>query len=152
MAMNKLQIPYINHSAEETMPPRVLNTVVSSLVEQYGCRPSQAEAMVKTAAEAYGQCCARNIDLQPGQVVWLAYSTERSRRRHVGKLRPIVLILNASTDNHNLQHRGHLKQLKMKQIERMAAEAWMQDAVLTLLDLEWLLNVSPSMIRQLLDA
>ncbi|MBC7083916.1 MAG: DUF1670 domain-containing protein [Firmicutes bacterium] len=38
--------------------------------------------------------------------------------------------------------RTDVKALKMLKIERITAEAWQQDAVLTMLDLEWLLGVN----------
>ena len=51
-----------------------------------------------------------------------------------------------------LSRRGDLKVLKVRQIERVTTEAWQQDAVLTMLDLEWLLNINGALIRQMLDA
>lgn len=37
-------------------------------------------------------------------------------------------------------------------MERITAETWQQDGVLTMLDLEWLLNLNGSSLRQLLSA
>jgi len=47
---------------------------------------------------------------------------------------------------------GDLKALKIRQIERITAEAWQQDGVLTMLDLEWLLNLNGTALRNLLNA
>lgn len=51
-----------------------------------------------------------------------------------------------------LASRVDLKRLKIRQIERLTAEAWRQDGVLTNLDLEWILGISPVLIRELLTA
>lgn len=40
----------------------------------------------------------------------------------------------------------------MHQIERITAEAWQQDAVLTMPDIGWLLNVDGAFARKMLDA
>lgn len=140
-------------AAQQPVPPGVMVEPVQRLVDDYGRRPSEAESMVKVALEAYIQCCPRVSDLQQGQLVWLAYSTRRKRRHDANLLKPVVLTLIAPGDQEiGLVHRGHLKQLKMRQIERLTAEAWIQDAALTGLDLEWLLYISSPLIRQLLEA
>jgi len=51
-----------------------------------------------------------------------------------------------------LKTMSDLKRLKLRQIERITAQAWHQDGVLTTLDREWLLGISPGTIRQLLEA
>jgi len=51
-----------------------------------------------------------------------------------------------------LANRVDLKRLKVRQIERLTTEAWRQDGVLTNLDLEWILGISPTLIRELLEA
>ncbi len=139
-------------NAGEAISKATLNKAVNVLVDQYGCRPSQAESMVSVAAEAYVGCCPRIDELRPGQLVWLGYSTQRKRRDNIGLFKPVVLTLQAPSDSRiTLEHRGHLRQLKTLQMERLTAEAWIQDAVLTLLDLEWLLNIPPSMVRKAID-
>ncbi len=142
------------YSIEEDIAPTALDKVVTILVEQYGCRPSQAEAMVQTAAEPYLHCCPKIQHLKHGQLVWMAYDTEtKGRQDRKRPIRPVLLTLLAPSDyDISLKHRGNLMQLKMKQLERITAEAWIQDAVLTQLDLEWLLNIQPIMVKKLIDA
>jgi len=151
LTVEKLAVKTI--PSEINLPYNALQKAVDQLVARYGCRPGQAESMVTTAAETYLLCCPEVTELNPGHLVWLAYSTHRSRRHDAGLLKPVVLTLLAPSDGDlPLQHRGHLKKLKIRQIERITAEAWVQDAVLTILDLEWLLHINPAMISQLLEA
>ena len=64
---------------------------------------------------------------------------------------PVVLTLLAPEDlDMPLVNRGDLKALKVRQLERITAEAWRQDGVLTMLDLEWLLGVNGALVRELL--
>ena len=44
------------------------------------------------------------------------------------------------------------KRLKTIQLKRITNEVWKQDAVLTALDMEWLLQTSPAMLRGILEA
>jgi len=64
---------------------------------------------------------------------------------------PVVLTLLTPEDlDAPLVNRGDLKALKVRQLERITAEAWRQDGVLTMLDLEWLLGVNGALLRELL--
>ncbi len=135
-----------------SVPAEVLQPVLQTLVDQYGCRPAQAEAMIKATAGIRAWCCPRLEELQPGQVVWFANSTRKSRRRDPRLLRPVVLTLVGPGENHiELQHQGEYKALRIRQMERMTTEAWKQDAVLTNTDVEWLTGMAPTMVRHLLE-
>lgn len=135
------------------IPLETLKSAVTTLVDQWGTRPAQAEGMVTLAAKLYTWCCPRVEELDPGQLVWLAHGTRKSRRTDPRLFQPVVLTLLAPVEQHwPLNTTADLKRLKMRQIERLTAEAWRQDGVLTTLDLEWCLCISPSLIRQLLEA
>lgn len=135
------------------VPKPVAERVVGELVSGYGCRPAQAEAMVAAVAEIRAWCCPAEDELEPGQLVWLCRSTRRSRGLTPRAMVPAVLTLITPQEAEApLRTRIDLKALKIRQIERITAEAWRQDAVLTTLDLEWLLSIPPTMIRELLEA
>lgn len=134
------------------LPESVLKPVVDGLVQDYGAKPAQARAMVELAAGIREWCCPELRHLRPGQVVWLVYGTRRGRRGSPRLLVPVVLTLLAPEDlDVPLVNRGDLKALKIRQLERITTEAWKQDGVLTMLDLEWLLGVNGALLRELLD-
>jgi len=62
------------------IPEKALEPAVSSLVDDWGLRAAQAEAMAASAAKVYAWCCPLFSELEPGQMVWLAYGTKKSRR------------------------------------------------------------------------
>jgi len=133
------------------LPESVVAPVVDGLVEDYAAKPAQARARVELAAGIRDWCCPELRQLQPGQVVWLVYGTRRGRRGSPRLLVPVVLTLLAPEDlDVPLVNRGDLKALKVRQLERITAEAWKQDGVLTMLDLEWLLGVNGALVRELL--
>lgn len=135
------------------IPPEPLKPAVNTLVDRWGTRPAQAEAMVNLAAKLYTWCCPRVEELESGQLVWLAHGTRKSRRTDPRLFQPVVLTLLTPEElQWPLKTTADLKKLKMRQIERLTAEAWRQDGVLTTLDMEWILGISPSLIRQLLEA
>jgi len=139
--------------AKGEIPLEALKPAIEVLVEEWGLRPGQAEGMVGLASQIYAWCCPRIEVLQPGQVVWLAHGTRRSRRTDPRLFSPVVLTLITPEEMDSpLTSRADLKRLKTRQIERLTAEAWRQDGVLTTLDLEWLLGVSTSQIREILEA
>lgn len=66
---------------------------------------------------------------------------------------PVVLtVLSPEEQSTSITHRGEFKKLKIQQIERITTQAWRQDGVLTNLDLEWLLGITPTTIRELLES
>jgi len=86
-------------------------------------------------------------------MVWLAHGTKKSRRTDPRLFQPVVLTLLAPEEKaFPLATTADLKRLKTLQLERITTEAWKQDAVLTTLDMEWLLQISPGMLRGILDA
>jgi len=77
----------------QVVPKEVMESVCDVLVKDYGCRPAQAEAMVKVIAGLRAWCCPRMEELRPGQLVWLSHSTRKSRRRGPRLLVPVILTL-----------------------------------------------------------
>jgi len=135
------------------LPNALLEPVTSYLSQEYGCKPALARAMAERAAQIRYWCCPRINELKPGQVVWLAYSTRSPKRGQSRLLVPVPLtLLTPEEQSLKLSNRGDFKHLKVRQLERITAEAWQQDGVLTMLDLEWLLNVNGAFLRQLLSA
>ncbi len=135
------------------IPEKALAPAVSSLVDDWGLRPAQAEAMAASAAKVYAWCCPLFSELEPGQVVWLVHGTRKSRRTDPRLFQPVVLSLITPEDKElPLATSADLKRFKTIQMERITSEAWRQDGVLTTLDLEWLLSISPAMLRKILDA
>ena len=135
------------------LPGSLLHPVTESLTRDYGCKPALALAMVEKAAQIRQWCCPRVQELSPGQAVWLVYSTHRLKRGQPRLLTPVVLtLLTPDEQGMPFPDRGALKALKIRQVERITAEAWQQDGVLTMLDLEWLLNLNGAALRKLLNA
>lgn len=149
---NRLETASRNFVTGE-IPAGVLKPVVETLVQEWGLRPAQAQGMVELAAQIYARCCPRLEELKPGQLVWLALGTRKSRHTDPRLFVPVVLtLLTPEEMNFPLASRSDLKRLKIRQIERLTTEAWRQDGVLTNLDLEWILGLSPTLIRELLEA
>lgn len=108
--------------------------------------------MVSLAAKIYTWCCPRVEELQPGQPVWLAHGTKKSRRTGSRLFSSVILtLLTPEEKEMPLKSRTDLKKLKLHQIERITAEAFRQDDVLTTVDLEWILGIAPTLIRELLE-
>ena len=135
-----------------TVPQEVMDSVVPRLTGDYGLRPSMAEAMVQKAAAIRRWLCPLASELKPGQLLWMAHSTRGPRRGEKCWVPAVLTLLTPDEASTALSTRDDLRRLKLAQIERITTEAWCQDAVLTSLDLEWLLGVSQSLLRQLLDA
>jgi hypothetical protein len=148
----KVQVPG-RKSFQGEIPPEALEPAVKSLVDDWGLRPAQAEAMSSSAARIYTWCSPLISELKPGQMVWLAHGTKKSRHTDPGLFQPVVLTLLSPEDKElPLATTADLKRLKTIQLERITTEAWKQDAVLTTLDLEWILQISPAMLRGILEA
>ena len=148
----KVQLPG-RQSFQGEIPEEALEPAAKALVDDWGLRPAQAEAMASVAARSYTWCCPLVSELRPGQMVWLAHGTKKSRRTDPRLFQPIVLTLLAPEDKElPLETTADLKRLKVIQLERITTEAWQQDGVLTTLDMEWILQVSTAMLRGILEA
>ena len=148
----KLELPG-HQSFQGEIPQEALAPAAESLVDDWGLRPAQAEAMVAAAARIYTWCAPLISELKSGQMVWLAHGTKKSRRTDPALFQPVVLTLLAPEDKGlSFATTADLKRFKTIQLERITTEAWKQDAVLTTLDMEWILHVSPSMLRGVLEA
>ncbi len=133
------------------VPSTVMKAVSDILVNEYGCKPGQAQTMVEAIAGIRAWCCPLLEELEPGQVVWLCRGTRKSRRQDPLLFVPVVLTLMAPGEDTQFGHRGELKAVKVRQIERMTTEAWRQDGVLTNFELEWLTGLTQTTIRELLE-
>jgi len=134
------------------VPTAVMKEALAVLTE-YGSKKGQAEAMTKVIAGIRAWCCPLINELEPGQMVWLAYSTKSKRRGSPRLLVPVVLTLvSLEEQRQEIKHIGDYRALKLGQLTRITTEAWHQDGVLTSSDLEWLLNASSTMVRSLLEA
>ncbi len=138
--------------SDMAVPQQVMDSVVVRLTDDYGLRPSMAEAMVQKAAAIRRWLCPLASELRPGQLVWMTHGTRGPRRGQKRWMPAVLTLLAPGEATRRLQDKDDLRQLKLAQIERITTEAWHQDAVLTSLDLEWLLGISQYLLRQLLDA
>lgn len=135
------------------LPSEVAKKCINVLVDEYGCKRGQAEAMVKFITGIRAWICPELKDLQPGQAVWLAYGNKKFKKTDPRLFVPLILtILTPDEQNLTINHRGEFKSLKISQIERITTEAWKQGGVLTSSDTEWLLGISPNLVRELLEA
>jgi CheY-like chemotaxis protein len=151
LSPEKLELP-VRGSSDVSLPTEAIKEAVTTLVESFGVREAQAESLVITSAELREWCCPKISELKPGQIVWLARGTKKSRKVDPRLFQPVILTVMAPSEiGRPLEHKGLVRQLKMAQIERMTAEAWRQDGVLTNLDLEWILECNSANIRQLLE-
>ena len=134
------------------VPKEVARECTEILVEEYGCKKGLAEAMIRNIAGTRAWCCPEMLELKPGQGVWLTHSTQRSRKRGPRLLVPVILtLLKYEEQEKAIQHRGEFKAFKLRQIERITSEAWRQGGVLTNTDTEWILGISPNMVREILE-
>lgn len=148
-----LAVKHRRFTALEAFPRAALAPAIQALEKEWNVRPGQAEAMVTLASQLYAWCSPRVEELSFGQVVWLARGTRKSRHTDPRLFSPVVLtLLTPEEAEFPCQSRTAFKALKVRQLERITAEAWQQDAVLTTLDLEWLLSLQPGLIRELLEA
>ena len=148
-----LAVKHRRFTALEAFPRAALAPAIQTLEKEWNVRPGQAEAMVTLASQLYAWCFPRVEELSFGQVVWLARGTRKSRHTDPRLFSPVVLtLLTPEEAEFPCQSRTAFKALKVRQLERITAEAWQQDAVLTTLDLEWLLSLQPGLIRELLEA
>jgi hypothetical protein len=85
--------PSIRLMEQEEIPLEVLKPTIEMLVDQWGLRPGQAEGMVMFSGKLYSWCCPREDELQPGQLVWLAHGTKKSRRTDPRLFSPVILTL-----------------------------------------------------------
>jgi len=139
--------------SDVSVPEDALTKATEKLVEEHGLRPAQAASMVTMASKIHAWCCPKVEELKPGQVVWLARSIKKARRADAKLFIPVTLTLLTEEEmDAEIKTRAQLKALKIRQIERITAEAWRQDAVLTTLDIELLTGCNPQMIRELLEA
>jgi len=151
--LNTEKMIHVHLQKEAVVPAEVLKELVEKLTADYGTKPGLAEAMVQTAAELRSWCCPLLSELNSGQVVWLVHGTHKSRRTDPRLFTPVVLtLLVPAEQNLSMSHRGAFKKLKMSQLERITAEAWRQNGVLTTLDVQWLLSLSPGLMRELLES
>jgi len=86
----KLELPG-RQSFQGEIPQEALAPAAESLVDDWGLRPSQAEAMVTAAACIYTWCAPLSSELKSGQMVWLAHGTKKSRRTDPALFQPVVL-------------------------------------------------------------
>lgn len=140
-----------NPADASRVPGAVMKAVSDVLVNEYGCKAGQAEAMVESIAGIRAWCCPLLGELEPGQVVWLCRGIRKSRRQDPLLPVPVVLTLIAPGEDADFGHRGELKAAKVKQIERITTQAWRQDGVLTGFELEWLTGLTQTTIRKLLE-
>ena len=88
----KVELPG-RQSFQGEIPQEALERAATSLVDDWGLRPSQAEAMVAAAARIYTWCAPLISELKSGQMVWLAHGTKKSRRTDPALFQPVVLTL-----------------------------------------------------------
>lgn len=87
--------------------------------------------------------------VEPVQLAYLREQFDLAVRSHLAE--EVVRQTNAVLAAYEAEQ-GTCRVLPGELLERMTAEAWRQDGVLSMLDLEWLLNVNPALIRELLNA
>ncbi|MBC7084367.1 MAG: DUF1670 domain-containing protein [Firmicutes bacterium] len=78
---------------------------------------------------------------------------KKTRRPDPKLFVPVILTLvEPGESKATYSHPGEARRVRMRQIERITAEAWRQDGVLTSSDIEWLTGSNGSTIRRLLEA
>ncbi len=146
-------LPFGGSQIKAEIPEKALEPAKKALVDEWGLRPALAEAMAQSAASIYAMCSPLTSEINSGQIVWLTHGTRKTRRTDPSLFQPVILTLLTEEDmKRPLSTTADLKRLKTVQLERITSEAWIQDGVLTTLDMEWLLGISPPMLRNILDA
>lgn len=139
-----------------TTPGPVKDKLLRELSNGLGLRDSLLEAAFDIMGGIRHWLRPPVDELKPGQVVWLAYTTDRRRsaRNQAGGLpyRPVVLTHHTAAELPTEKtSSATLIQLELDRVARMTTEAWMQGAALTNLDLALLLHRSTGQVRTILD-
>jgi len=139
-------------AARNANTDKVITIVGDWFTREYGVPPSLARGMIEAALHTRNLCMPLLDDLQPGQLIWLARGLRKTRGLAPEDLRPVILTLITPEEAHaRMEHRGHACRLKLRQLERVTIQTFRQNAVLTNLDLELMLNVSSAVLKRLLD-
>ena len=106
------------------MPHKVMKQVTCTLVDGYGVKPGLAESMVRTIAELRAWCSPKVSELRPEQRVWLVRGVKKIRRADPKLFVPVILTLvEPGESKATYSHPGEARRVRMRQIERMTAEA-----------------------------
>lgn len=138
------------------IPPVVCNPLVQFLTGDAGVGSAQANAMLDFLAAQRESYCPPRAQLKPGQAVWLALSVKKHKPPGVQFARRVQLpvILTLSTEDEQARPIPNLKALnevQMGQVARVCIEAYVQGALLPVVDLELLFLRSYSVLQMLLQ-
>lgn len=136
-------------------PPEEVKEKMIDFAAGYGVQNSLADAMFSSLAKQREYLYPRTEELKPGQVIWLARSVEykpRWGKSTADYLQPVVITLYTEDELGNPPlSRERLKQQELKRLARITSEAYLQDAVFTMVDLEMLMNRSTPYLKKLLE-
>lgn len=140
---------------DETDAPEEIKEDMIDFMAGYGIRPSLATSMISSLASQREYLYPRIEELKSGQAIWLARSTEYKPRwgnSTADYLQPIVITLYSPEELGNPStSRERQKIQELERIARITSEAWLQNAVFTMVDLEMLINRSAPYIKNLID-
>lgn len=140
---------------ERIAAPATIRDEMIDFMSGYGIKNALADAMLDSLATQREYLYPRIEELKPGQVIWLARSSEYKPRwgeSTADYLQPVVISL--YTPEELGQPPTSKERLKKEEIERLAritSEAYLQDGVFTMIDLVMLLNRSSVYIKKLID-
>lgn len=147
--MNKKTLP------EETLPQDEIMEEMFFFAEELGLKPTLARAMTLTLHSLRENLFPNRENLKAGQAIWMARSTKykpRWGKRTTDYLQPALITLYTPEEVGNpTSCRALLKKREMERLARITSEAYLQDAVFSLVDLELLMNRSASYLKELLQ-
>ncbi len=141
---------------EVSIPPAVRQPLLEFLTRDAGLGSAQANAMLEFLAAQRESFCPPRAELKPGQAVWLALSVKKYKPSGVQFARRVLMpvILTLSTEEEQMRPIPNLKALnevQMGQAARVCIEAYVQRALLPVVDLELLFLRSYSVLQMLLQ-
>lgn len=125
---------------EVTIPIEVRNRLLDFLVSEAGVAPSQAAAMLQFLAARREAYCPPVSQLNPGQVLWLSFSSTKKKPSGVQFARRIVMpiILTLFTEEElkrPIATLPELNKLHSEQSARILVEAYLQGTLIPKIEL-----------------
>lgn len=140
---------------DNSSPPEDIVTQILPFAAEYGLRKSLTIAMINRLYNYRNYLYPRIDELNAGQVVWLSRSIDYSPRwgrKTLDYLQPVIITLFTPDElGQPPQCKNMLKKQELKRIARITTEAYMQDGVFTMVEMEMLLKRSAGYLRKLLD-
>jgi hypothetical protein len=140
---------------EVMVPACVQKKMLAFLMNEANIGRATALSMIQFMVARREAFCPRVSSLRPGQVVWLSLSANKHKPPGLQFARRVILpvVLTLFTEEEFLQPIRSLRELNrlhMDQVARILVEAFLQDTLLPLIELEMLFLRSHNVVEELI--